>query len=298
MFTGIVNEITTIMADIQSSLAAADRVFDFIDESEEIPDNVNARNLENPIGNISLNNVSFKYDEHRDILKDINIYGEENKVIAIVGHTGAGKTTLINLLMRFYDSTAGEITFDNKNIMDITRKSLRSSYAMVLQDAWLFGGTILENIAYGNTNCTLEDVIKVSRAVGLHEHIELLPNKYDTIITENTVNISEGQKQLITIARAMLLDAKVLILDEATSNVDTITEVKIQESMKTLMKGKTSFVIAHRLSTVRNADSIIVLDQGEIIEQGTHQELLSLDGSYASLYNSQFEVLENMKQIV
>lgn len=291
MFTGIVNEITTIMADIQASLAAADRVFEFIDETEEIPDREGARVLENPQGNVSLESVTFHYEAHRTILKDVTIEGKENQVIAIVGHTGAGKTTLIQLLMRFYDPVSGAIAFDGHDILDITRKSLRSSYAMVLQDAWLFGGTIFENIVYGQSEATMEDVLTVSKAIGLHPHIERLPKAYDTMISENTVNISQGQKQLITIARAMLLDAKVLILDEATSNVDTLTEVAIQNSVKTLMKGKTSFVIAHRLSTVRNADCIVLLDQGEIIESGTHETLLSLDGQYAKLYNAQFEVV-------
>lgn len=294
MFTGIVNEITTIMADIQASLAAADRVFEFIDEKEEVPDRVGAKVLENPQGNVSLESVTFYYDAHRTILKDVTIEGKENQVIAIVGHTGAGKTTLIQLLMRFYDPASGTIAFDGHDILDITRKSLRSSYAMVLQDTWLFGGTIFENIVYGQSEATMEDVVKVSKAIGLHPHIERLSEAYDTMISENTVNISQGQKQLITIARAMLLDAKVLILDEATSNIDTLTEVAIQNSMKTLMKGKTSFVIAHRLSTVRNADCIVLLEQGEIIESGTHETLLSLNGQYAKLYNAQFEVVSHI----
>lgn len=297
MFTGIVNEITTIMTDIQASLAAVDRVFEFMDEVEELADQEEAVVLEDVKGEVSLQNVHFYYDKSRAILKNITVEAKENQVIAIVGHTGAGKTTLINLLMRFYDRTEGTISLDGVDILDMKRKNLRSSYAMVLQDTWLFGGTIFENIIYGNDKATLEEVIQISKSIGLHTHIELLPKQYDTIISENTVNISQGQKQLITIARAMLLEAKVLILDEATSNVDTLTEMNIQNSMKTLMQGKTSFVIAHRLSTVRHADLILVLDQGEIIEQGTHESLLQQNGTYAGLYHAQFDVLENMKQI-
>ncbi|MFI3209627.1 MAG: ABC transporter ATP-binding protein [Peptostreptococcaceae bacterium] len=299
MFTGILNELTFIIADLQTSLAAADRVFDFMEQKEEKPDNVDAINLEKPVGKVSLKNVSFSYDKNREILKDLNLEVEEGKVVAIVGHTGAGKTTLINLLMRFYHPTSGEITLDNINIENLTQKSLRSSCAMVLQDAWLFGGTIFDNIVYGRENTTLDEVIDICKKISLHEYILTLDKGYDTLITENTVNISQGQKQLITIARAMLLDAKILILDEATSNVDTLTELSIQNSMKTLMKDKTSFVIAHRLSTVRNADIILVMDQGQIIERGSHEQLLNVkDGTYSKLYNSQFEEIDNFKKVM
>lgn len=284
MFTGIVNEISFILADLQSALAASDRVFDFLDEEEEIPDIPNATVLKDCTGEVHLDNLNFNYDAKRSILKNVNLTANKNNIVAIVGHTGAGKTTLINLLMRFYEPTSGSINFDNTNINDYTRNSLRSSCAMVLQDPWLFGGSIFDNIVYGKDNATLDEVQIVTKAIALHEHIIKLPNGYDTIITENTVNISQGQKQLITIARAMLLDAKILILDEATSNVDTLTEVSVQNAMKTLMQNKTSFVIAHRLSTIKNADKIIVLDKGEIIECGNHNELIKLDGYYATLY--------------
>lgn len=285
MFTGIVNELTFVLADLQSALAAADRVFDFLDEDEELADEITAKTLQNCTGNVDINNVSFSYNSKREILKNISFNAKENNIIAIVGHTGAGKTSLINLLMRFYDPTSGNITFDNTDINNIKRNSLRNNCAMVLQDPWLFGGTIFENIVYGKNGATLDEVITITKAISLHSHIEKLPDKYDTVITEMTVNISQGQKQLITIARAMLLDAKVLILDEATSNVDTLTEVMVQDAMKTLMRNKTSFVIAHRLSTIRNADNIIVLDKGQILEQGNHAQLLAKNGYYSTLYS-------------
>ncbi len=291
MFTSIVNELSVIYGDLQTALAIADRVFDFIDEPEEKADDKDAVVLTNPTGDVDIKNVSFQYNSHRKILNNINIKAKSNQVIAIVGHTGAGKTTLINLLMKFYHVNDGGIYFDGVNIEHLTKKSLRSACAMVLQDTWLFSGSIFDNIAYGKEGATLEDVIEVAKAVSIHDYISQLPQGYDTVITENSSNISQGQKQLITIARAMLLDAKILILDEATSNVDTLTEIKVQNSMKKLMENKTSFVIAHRLSTVKNADTILLFDKGEIVESGSHDELLALDKKYAKLYNSQFDVV-------
>lgn len=295
MFTGNVNELSFIMADLQSSLAAADRVFSFLDKEEEVHDKDDATTLQDFSGEVNIDDVCFSYNEKRKILQNVSINAKPNTITAIVGHTGAGKTSLINLLMRFYETDSGSINFDQSNITDITRKNLRSNCAMVLQDSWLFGGTIYENIVYGNENSTMEDVLNVTKAVSLHELITQLPDGYETLITENTFNISQGQKQLITIARAMLLNAKVLILDEATSNVDTLTELNVQNAMKQLMVGKTSFVIAHRLSTVQNADTILVLDKGQIIERGNHDELIELNGNYARLYNAQFDVLKNIK---
>lgn len=295
MFTSIVNEVTFITADLQSSFAAADRIFSFLDEVEEVQDNKDAQKLDNFRGGVEFKNVSFYYNKDRAILNNISISAKPNTITAIVGHTGAGKTSLINLLMRFYDPTGGIISFDGVDISNLTRKNLRASCSMVLQDTWLFGGTIFENIVYGKDDATIEDVLEVSKAVSLHEHIIALPDGYDTKITENTVNISQGQKQLITIARAMLLNSKVIILDEATSNVDTLTELNIQNAMKKLMENKTSFVIAHRLSTVKNADKILVLEKGVIIEEGNHEELIELGGNYSKLYNSQFDVLKEIK---
>ncbi len=289
MFTGVLNEITFILADIQSALAASDRVFAFLDESEEKQDFENSAKLEDVKGEIKFSNANFSYNQDREILKNINLDVKENEVIAIVGSTGAGKTTLINLLMRFYHVSSGELVIDNVNIEDMNIRNMRRSVAMVLQDAWLFGGTVFENIAYSKPNATKQEVIEIAKSISLHNSIMALPNGYNTIINESSVNISAGQKQLITIARVMLLDANILLLDEATSNVDSLTELDIQSSMRKLMKGKTTFVIAHRLSTVRNADRIILLENGEIIESGTHEELLSKDGNYAKLYNSQFE---------
>ena len=290
MFTEIINELSYLIADLQISLATADRVFELIDEKEEKNDDENSMDLKDLKGNVSIKNVGFMYDDDRQILDDINIEAQPNHVIAIVGHTGAGKTTLINLLMRFYHVGSGSISFDGHNIENLSKKSLRSSCAMVLQDTWLFSGTIFENISYGKENTTLDEVIQVSKSVSLHEYIISLPDGYDTIITEDSVNISQGQKQLITIARAMLLNSKILILDEATSNVDTLTEINVQNAMKELMKNKTTFVIAHRLSTIKNADTILLLKNGRIIEKGTHEELMSLEKDYTKLYNSQFEM--------
>lgn len=284
MFTSIVNEITFTITDLQVALSASDRVFDFLDQDEEIANVENAKLLNDCTGEVSVENLDFAYNTERQILKNISFDVKPNSIIAIVGHTGAGKTSFINLLMRFYDPTSGNINFDKTDIRDYQRDSLRSNCAMVLQDPWLFGGTIFDNIVYGKAGATLEEVVTITKAIALHQHIMLLPDGYDTKITENTVNISQGQKQLITIARAMLLDAKILILDEATSNVDTLTEVSIQNAMKTLMKDKTSFIIAHRLSTIKNADMILVLDKGEIIERGNHSELIEHGGYYAKLY--------------
>ena len=288
-FSGPINEIANIFVDIQSALAASERVFALIFAEEEVSDNEDAIVLNNALGNVSLHNVDFSYSKEKKILKNITFDAPKGKVIVIVGPTGSGKTTIVNLLMRFYDIDSGLITLDNTDIYNIKRDDLRKSYSMVLQDTWLFQGTIYENLAYGKENATREDIIKAAKAARIHNFIERLPNGYDTILIDGGVNISKGQKQLLTIARAMLLDANMLILDEATSNVDTRTEIKIQEAMKNLMKDKTCFIIAHRLSTIQNADKILVIKDGNLVEEGNHKELMNSKGIYYSLYSSQFE---------
>ena len=287
-FAGPINEFANIMNEFQSAFSAAERVFRIIDENPEPADAQNAKELENVKGEVELKHVNFSYDPEKPILKDVNVHAEPGKTIAIVGPTGAGKTTIINLLMRFYDADSGEIDVDGTDVEDIKRSSLRKAYTMVLQDTWLFGGTIFDNIAYGKEDATLDDVKRAAADAMLEGYIEQLPNGYDTMLSDNGVNISKGQRQLITIARAMLMDSHMLILDEATSNVDSRTEIKIQQAMARLMKGKTSFVIAHRLSTIQNADTILVIQNGEITEQGNHEELMKKGGFYATLYNSQF----------
>lgn len=288
-FSGPINEIANIISELQSACAAAERVFRLMDEPTEPADAPEAASIANVLGDVEMNHVKFGYDEGKTIIHDLSFKAPPGGLIAIVGPTGAGKTTLINLLMRFYDPDSGEISLDGREIRSITRKSLRLSYAMVLQDTWLFTGTIFENLAYGKKNATREEVEAAAKAANIHRYIISLPNGYDTVLDENGMNISQGQKQLLTIARAMLLDAKMLILDEATSNVDTRTEMKIQAAMRRLMQDKTCFVIAHRLSTVQNADNILVVKDGDIVEQGNHRELMAKNGFYAGLYNSQFQ---------
>ncbi|MCD7882249.1 MAG: ABC transporter ATP-binding protein/permease [Lachnospiraceae bacterium] len=288
-FSGPINEISNVVTQIFSALSAAERVFHILDETEEIPDKENAAVLSDVRGDVKIQDVSFGYDPQKTIIHHFSLDADAGKLIAIVGPTGAGKTTIINLLMRFYDVDEGQIFVDQNEIRDVTRQSLRRAYAMVLQDTWLFNGTIYENIAYGKEGATREEVIAVAKAAKIHHYIMQLPNGYDTIIGEDGGNISKGQKQLLTIARAMLYDARMLILDEATSNVDTGTERQIQAAMRELMADKTCFVIAHRLSTIQNADRILVVDQGNIVEQGTHSELIAQKGFYHKLYASQFE---------
>lgn len=287
-FSGPINESANIMSELQSALAAAERVFRLLDETEEVADSTDAKVLTDIYGDVELSHVSFGYTKDHTIIHDLSLHAEPGKLIAIVGPTGAGKTTIINLLMRFYDIDSGKITIDGNDITKVTRDSLRRAFAMVLQDTWLFHGTIYENIAYGKPDATLEDVKRVCEAARIHNYIMRLPKQYDTVLTDDGRNISKGQKQLLTIARAMLLYAHMLILDEATSNVDTRTELQIQEAMLELMKDKTCFVIAHRLSTIQNADCILVVKEGEVIEQGTHDELMEKRGFYRSLYDSQF----------
>lgn len=288
-FSGPINEAANIMSELQSALAAAERVFNMIDEPAEMADSENAVELCQVRGDVRLENVSFGYTKEQQVIKNLNLRAPHGKLIAIVGPTGAGKTTLINLLMRFYDVQDGYIFVDNREIRDVTRTSLRKGYAMVLQDTWLFQGTVFENIAYGRQNATLEDVVEAAKAAKIHSYIMRLPQGYDTVLTGEGTNISKGQKQLLTIARAMLLDAPMLILDEATSNVDTRTERQIQQAMRKLMEHKTCFVIAHRLSTIQNADEILVVNHGEIVEQGTHERLMERQGFYYQLYQAQFE---------
>ena len=288
-FSGPINEMANIISELQSACAAAERVFRLIDEPPETPDLPQALEVTSVDGRVDIEHVKFGYDPQRTIIHDLNLTAKPGSLVAIVGPTGAGKTTIINLLMRFYDPDSGELRLDGHEIRHITRKSLRLSYAMVLQDTWLFHGTVFENIAYGKKGATLEDVTAAAKAARIHHYITRLPDGYDTILNEDGMNISQGQKQLLTIARAMLLDARMLILDEATSNVDTRTEQQIQAAMRTLMEGKTCFVIAHRLSTIQNADTILVVRDGEIVEQGNHQELMQRGGVYAGLYRSQFQ---------
>lgn len=287
-FSGPINEMANIISEFQSAASAAERVFRLLDAEEEPEDREDAVELTSPMGNVSVRDVRFSYDAEREILHGISFDAPAGKTIAIVGPTGSGKTTIINLLMRFYDQDSGDILVDGKNSLAITRESLCRAYTMVLQDTWLFGGTIAENIAYGKEGATREEIVRAAKAAMIDDYIESLPDGYDTVLTEDGINLSKGQKQLLTIARAMLPECSILILDEATSNVDSRTEVKIQAAMAKLMEEKTSLVIAHRLSTVRDADMILVIRDGDIIERGTHDELLDLRGFYASLYNSQF----------
>ncbi|MCD8155408.1 MAG: ABC transporter ATP-binding protein/permease [Clostridiales bacterium] len=288
-FSGPINEIANIINELFSALAAAERVFRLLDEAEETADRADARPLLEVKGDVAIEHVNFGYDPGRTILHDLNLQADAGKLIAIVGPTGAGKTTIINLLMRFYDVNGGVIRVDGQDIRDYTRASLRGAYAMVLQDTWVFHGTIFENIAYGKEDATREEVEAAARAAHIHPFIMRLPQGYETVIREDGGNISKGQKQLLTIARAMLFDCRMLILDEATSNVDTGTEREIQAAMRRLMCDKTCFVIAHRLSTIQHADRILVVDHGDVVEQGTHESLMKKGGFYCRLYNAQFE---------
>jgi ATP-binding cassette subfamily B protein len=288
-FSGPINEIANIINELFSALAAAERVFKLLDEEEEPADVPGAKALERVQGHVELDHVCFGYTPDKVVLHDLSLDARPGKRIAIVGPTGAGKTTIINLLMRFYDVNGGQIRVDGGEIRDYTRSSLRLAYAMVLQDTWVFQGTIFDNIAYGKENATMEEVVRAAKAAHIHPFIQRLPEGYNTVISEDGGNISKGQKQLLTIARAMLYDGKMLILDEATSNVDTGTERQVQAAMGELMRGKTCFTIAHRLSTIRNADTILVVDHGDVVEQGTHETLMERRGLYYRLYASQFE---------
>lgn len=287
-FSAPINEITNIYSEIQSALAAGERVFKLMDEPQEIADSPDAVTTPITKGEVVMRNVSFGYSKDKPIIHNLNLNVSPGSLIAIVGPTGAGKTTIVNLLMRFYDVDGGEILIDGVDIRKRNRDTLRKAFTMVLQETWLFNGTVCENIAYGSQSVSMEKVISAAKTAKIDSFIEALPNGYDTVLTDNGTNISKGQKQLLTIARAMLPESVILILDEATSNVDTTTEAQISEAMTGLMKGKTCFVIAHRLSTIQNADTILVVKDGDIVESGTHTELLSKNGAYAELYNSQY----------
>ena len=288
-FSGPINEIANIIAELQSAFAAAERVFTLIDAQSEPADAEDAEILTEVRGDVRMEGVDFSYEPGKPIIKNLNFHAEPGSLTAIVGPTGAGKTTIINLLMRFYDVDGGAIYVDGKDIRKLTRASLRKAFTMVLQDTWLFHGTIFDNIAYGKPDATREEVEAAAKAAHIHSYIARLPQGYDTVLSDNGSSISKGQKQMLTIARAMLLDAHMLILDEATSNVDTRTEQQIQAAMRELMKDKTCFVIAHRLSTIRSADHILVLEDGQVVEQGNHDSLMAMNGVYSRLYASQFD---------
>lgn len=289
-YTKPFNEISSVITELQSALASAERVFEVLDEEDEVLDKENAIDLKECNGNIEIKDVSFSYNPEVNLIENFNLSVKKGEKIAIVGPTGCGKTTLINLLMRFYNINSGEIFISGYNINDITRKSSRAMFGMVLQETWLYSGTIKENIAYGKPDATDEEIIEAARMAHAHEFITRLPNGYDTKISGDGNNISQGQKQLLCIARIMLTKPPMLILDEATSSIDTRTEIFIQNAFNKMMEGRTSFIVAHRLSTIKEADLILVMNKGHIIEQGTHEELIEKKGFYANLYNSQFSV--------
>ena len=291
-FTQPINQIAQISAMLQAMIAAAERIFEFLEQPEEIDTRKGEIDTNKLKGNITFEHVKFGYDEGVTVIKDFNAKVHKGQKIAIVGPTGAGKTTMVKLLMRFYDVANGAIFVDGHNVKDFDRGELRKMFGMVLQDTWLFGGTIKDNIKYGKEDATDDQVIESAKAAHVHHFIKTLPKGYNSIINEESTNISAGQKQLLTIARVILANPKILILDEATSSIDTRTEIQIQAAMDNLMKGRTSFIIAHRLSTIKNADLILVMNHGDIVEQGTHEELLEKSGFYADLYNSQFEEIE------
>ncbi|WP_026567337.1 ABC transporter ATP-binding protein [Bacillus sp. UNC41MFS5] len=296
-FSQPIAQTASIANVIQSTIASAERVFEILDETEEVPEAVDAKVITSPKGEVTFDHVSFGYEENELLIKDMEIDVKPGQTVAIVGPTGAGKTTLINLLMRFYEINSGSIFIDGVDTRELKREHLRSLFGMVLQDTWLFNSTIFDNIAYGKEGASKEEVVAAARAANADHFIRTLPDGYDTILNEEASNISQGQKQLLTIARAILANPAILILDEATSSVDTRTEVQIQKAMNHLMKGRTSFVIAHRLSTIRDADLILVMNNGSVIEKGTHVELLEQGGFYADLYNSQFTGSNSMKNV-
>ncbi|MEK4742729.1 MULTISPECIES: ABC transporter ATP-binding protein [unclassified Bacillus (in: firmicutes)] len=288
-FTQPIAQVAQIANVLQSTAAAAERVFEFLEEEEEVPEAENPVKLQKVQGEVTFQDVQFGYNPDKIIINDFSSNIKPGQKVAIVGPTGAGKTTIVKLLMRFYDINSGAICIDGHDIKDFTREDLRNMFGMVLQDTWLFNGSIMENIRYGRLDATDEEVIEAAKAAHVHNFVKTLPNKYQMELNEEASNVSQGQKQLLTIARALIADPKILILDEATSSIDTRTEVLIQKAMENLMEGRTSFIIAHRLSTIRDADLILVMKDGDIVEQGNHEELLKADGFYASLYNSQFE---------
>lgn len=288
-FTQPINQIAQVSNMLQAMVAAAERVFEFLEEPEEVQLQISSVPVQSLKGNITFDHVQFGYTDDKVIIQDFSATVKEGQKIAIVGPTGAGKTTMVKLLMRFYDVNKGAILLDGHNIQEFDRGELRKQFGMVLQDTWLFGGTIRDNIKYGKPDATNAEVVEAAKAAHVHHFIKTLPNAYDMVINEESSNISQGQKQLLTIARVILADPKILILDEATSSIDTRTEVQIQAAMDNLMKNRTSFIIAHRLSTIKNADLILVMNQGDIVEQGTHEDLLAKNGFYAELYNSQFD---------
>lgn len=296
-FSQPITQLANIANIIQSTIASAERVFELLDEKEEVQEASEPKHLERPKGEVHFQDVTFGYKEGAVLIEHMNIDVKPGQTVAIVGPTGAGKTTLINLLMRFYELGGGRITIDGVDITDLKRGNLRSLFGMVLQDTWLFNGTIRDNIGYGREGASAEDIVRAAKAAHADHFIRTLPDGYDTVLNEEASNISQGQKQLLTIARAILADPAILILDEATSSVDTRTEVYIQKAMNELMKGRTSFVIAHRLSTIRNADMILVMNKGTVIEKGTHEELLAEGGFYADLYLSQFTGKDSQKDI-